>query len=393
MKNNPLSSNPARKLIPMLGIVAIFLLFSCTTQTKVSDTGINNLWTKNFDTTLDGKPVSLYILKGKGPLQVALTNYGARVVGIYVPDKNGNSINAALGFNSIKEYLLSPDVYFGPIVGRFGNRIAKGKFTLNGNTYTLATNNGPNHLHGGIKGLHKVVWDVVERTGDKLVLHYLSPDMEEGYPGNLDIEVTYCIEEGNSLVIEYSATTDKATPVNLTNHTYFNLNGTSNISINNILLKINADSITPVDSTLIPTGILEPVAGTPFDFRTKKPIGRDLDSTNIQIKYGYGYDHNFVINRTNNQDGYCEAATAFSPISGVKMEIFTQEPGIQFYGGNFFNGTIATSDGNNVCFRCGFALEPQHFPDAVNHPNFKSTILQPGETYSTKSKYTFSTLK
>jgi aldose 1-epimerase len=370
-----------------IALIGLIIVVACTSNNHPSDL-ISNLFKKNFDTIIDGKSVSLYMLKGDGPLQLAITNYGARVVGIFVPDKNGKTINVALGFNSIGDYLNSTDIYFGPIVGRFGNRIAKGKFTLDGTTYSLAINNGPNHLHGGIKGLHKVVWDVVE-----LVLHYLSPDMEEGYPGNLDINVTYRIEDSNSMVIEYSATTDKRTPVNLTNHTYFNLNGLSNVSINNNLLKINADSITPVDSTLIPTGSIISIANSPFDFRAEKPIGRDVDSTNEQIKFGAGYDHNFVLNKNKISKGYCEAATVISPISGVKMEILTEEPGIQFYGGNFFNGTITASDGNKVGYRCGLALEPQHFPDAVNHPNFISTILNPGETYVTRSKYRFTTEK
>ncbi|MBN2485147.1 MAG: galactose mutarotase [Bacteroidales bacterium] len=376
----------------MLLLSCMFIFCSCNKQQKPADSVIDNISKENFDTTLDGKAVSVYLLKNNGPLVVAITNYGARVVGIYVPDKNNNYINAALGFNSIAAYLESPDVYFGPVVGRVGNRIAKGRFTLDGTTYDLAINNGPNHLHGGIKGLHKVVWDVVESSANKLVLSYLSPDMEEGYPGNLNITVTYSIEDSNSMVIEYKAITDKPTPVNLTNHTYFNLNGKSNEPVNNHILKINADFFTPVDSTLIPFGTLEAVANTPFDFRQPKPVGNDLQTESTQLTYGGGYDHNWAINTTQSENGYYESAIVSSPLTGVQMEIFSQEPGLQFYGGNFFNGTITAGDGNKVGYRCGLALEPQHFPDAVNQPNFDPIILKPGEIYSTKSKYRFTTL-
>lgn len=217
--------------------------------------------------------------------------------------------------------------------------------------------------------------------------------MEEGYPGNLDIQITYAIENGNTLTMAYQATTDKATPVNLTNHAYYNLNGKSNESINNHVLTIFADNYTPVDSTLIPLGTIDPVAGTPFDFTKPKAIGTDVDSANVQLKYGGGYDHNWVLNPNADANGFRPAATVYSPLTGIQMEILTQEPGIQFYGGNFFNGTIITRDGNAVGYRCGLALEPQHYPDAVNQPNFPTTILKPGETYSTVSKYVFSLVK
>ena len=365
-----------------------FIVVCCKSGSTIKNTKFKTLNMNNFDTTLDGKKISMHAISNHNGIQVFITNYGARIVGICVPDKDGSPIDVVLGFNSIREYIMSADPYFGPCVGRVCNRIAEGKFTIDGIQYSLVTNNGPNHLHGGTKGLHKVVWEFVKVSDNAILLSYFSPDMEEGYPGNLKISVLYSLSEDNALSIEFNATTDKKTPVNLTNHTYFNLSGKSDLSINNHLLMINADHYTPVDSTLIPLGAIDPVEGTPLDFRIPKTIGSKLDQNNIQLKYGGGYDHNYVLNKTK-QDSLTLAARVFSPESDVQMEIYTTEPGLQFYGGNFFTGKITGKDGKKVGYRCGFALEPQHFPDSPNQPAFESIILSPGETFHSLSKYVF----
>ncbi len=376
-----------KKTILFQILIVALVTISCNTKKAETSLPLNP---ENFVKQVDSKTTGLYLLKASDNFQVAITNFGARIVGIFTPDKNGVLTDVILGFNSIDEYINSKDPYFGPIVGRVGNRIAKGTFTLDSVEYHLAINNGVNHLHGGIKGLHKVVWDVVSASDKKLALNYKSKDMEEGYPGNLDITVTYSVEDGNTLMIDYKATTDKATPVNLTSHGYYNLNGKSNISINNLELQIFANEYTPVDSTLIPLGENVSVENTPFDFRTPKAVGTDVKADNIQLTNAGGYDHNWVIDTTQKVDGFYKAAIVSSPITGIQMEVLTKEPGIQFYGGNFFDGTITTLDGNKVGYRCAIALEPQHFPDAVNQPNFPSIILRPGEIYSTQSKYIFS---
>ncbi len=373
--------------VTLLIVTVAFSLLSCNSTKKPASYLPN---TEDFVTSLNGKNTGLFILKGDQNFTVAITNYGARIVGIYLPDKNGEIKNIVLGFNTIGEYINCSDRFFGPIVGRVANRIAKGEFKLEDIAYHLPVNNGVNHLHGGPKGLHSVIWDVKENSDKLLKLQYQSPDMEEGYPGNLDITVTYSISADNTLQIDYKATTDKSTPINLSSHVYYNLNGRSDLSINDNILQINAEQITPVDSTLIPTGEFIKVAGTPFDFIKPKNIGRDLNSESEQLKYGNGYDHNWVLNGSGTPGEYIEAATVSSPITGISMKILTMEPGIQFYGGNFFNSDLTVSDGHKVGFRCGMALEPQHFPDAVNQPGFPSIILNPGELYSTTSKYIFS---
>ena len=289
-----------------------------------------------FRDTVDGKATALYILKNKNGVTVAITNYGARIVSILVPDKNGKTTDVAVGYDSIGNYLHRPESYFGAIVGRYGNRIAKGRFSLAGSNYILATNNGVNHLHGGRKGFGQVVWDARQGSDTSFELSYLSRDGEEGYPGNLHAKVTYTLTDSNELKIDYEATTDKATVLNLTNHTYFNLNGQGSGTINNHLLQLNADSYTPVDSTLIPTGKIEPVAGTPFDFRQPVAIGSRLGADNDQLKKGKGYDHNFVLNPPGNS-GLNLAAAVVGDLSGIYMEVYTSQPGVQFYGGNFLS--------------------------------------------------------
>jgi aldose 1-epimerase len=348
-----------------------------------------------FRTIVDGQPTALYILKNKNQAAAAITNYGARLVSLVVPDKNGVLTDVVLGYDSVGKYEHQPETFFGAIVGRYGNRIAKGAFKLGGKQYTLAKNNGPNSLHGGKKGFGTVVWTAKQLNDHSVELNYLSKDGEEGYPGNLQIKVTYTLTDSNALVISYLATTDKATVLNLTNHAYFNLNGQGSGTINNHLLQLNADQYTPVDSTLIPTGKIEPVAGTPFDFRTPATIGSRIGADHIQLKYGGGYDHNFVINPIKGDSikgGHklMPAATVTGDLSGIVMMVLTEEPGVQFYGGNFMKGTNPLKGGKTDEYRGAFCLETQHYPDSPNQPSFPSTELKPGQTYQTSTVYQFS---
>lgn len=341
-----------------------------------------------FNSTVDGQPTTLYVLKNSGRLQAAITNYGARVVSLLVPARNGVLTDVALGYDSIGPYVHGPETYFGAVVGRYGNRIAKGKFTLNGKEYTLATNNGPNSLHGGKKGFGAVVWTGKQVNDSTVELTYLSKDGEEGYPGNLKVDVTYTLA-GDALQIEYTASADKATVANITNHTYFNLNGQGSGTINNHLLQLNADRYTPVDSTLIPTGKIDSVAGTPLDFRQAKAIGGGLNADNQQLTFGKGYDHNFVLNP--GKDSLNLAATVTGDLSGITMTVYTDQPGIQFYGGNFMNGTNPLKGGKKDNYREAFCLETQHFPDSPNEPSFPSTELKAGRAWKSSTEYRFST--
>ncbi|HWJ26279.1 MAG TPA: aldose epimerase family protein, partial [Flavisolibacter sp.] len=300
------------------------------------------------------------------------------------PDKNGKFGDVVLGYESLDGYLQKGNPYFGALIGRYGNRIAKGKFTLDGKTYTLAANNNGNTLHGGNKGFDKVVWNAEKQGDSSLKLTYQSKDGEEAYPGNLNVTVVYTLTADNALMIDYTATSDKATPVNLTNHAYYNLSAGSDSTILNHELQINADKYTPVDSLLIPTGQIASVKGTPFDFTTMKPIGRDI----AQVKGGY--DHNWVLNKTSK--GLEKIATLYHPASGRMMDVYTTEPGLQFYTGNFLDGSLTNTKGGAKYVQHGaLCLETQHFPDSPNHPNFPSTILKPGETYKSTTVYKFST--
>jgi aldose 1-epimerase len=345
---------------------------------------------KDFQQTIDGKAVDLYFLKN-GNLQAAVTNYGGRVVALLVPDKNGTVVDIITGPGTLQDYIDSKEPYFGAAIGRYGNRIAKGKFTLDSKQYTLATNNNVNHLHGGKKGFQYVVWDAKQASDSVLELSYLSKDGEEGYDGNLQVKIIYTLTAGNGLQFDYEAATDKKTVCNLTNHAFYNLNGSG--TINNHLLQINAGTYTPVDSTLIPTGKIEKVTGTPFDFTQPATIGlRVNDTANVQIKNGFGYDHNFVLNRTagNNLQ---QACTIKGDVSGIAMIIYTQEPGLQFYGGNFMLSKNIIKGGRKDEYRTAFALETQHYPDSPNQPQFPTTVLKPGEIYKTKTIYLFSLAK
>ncbi len=366
-----------------------------TAKDAVSTTAAVLPDTAAFKDMVDGQPTALYILKNKNQVTAAITNYGARLVSLLVPDKNGVRTDVVLGYDSIGEYVHRPETYFGAIVGRYGNRIAKGKFKLEGKEYTLVKNNGPNSLHGGKKGFGAVVWTAQQLNDHTLQLSYLSKDGEEGYPGNLQVKVIYTLTDSNQLTISYQATTDKATVLNLTNHAYFNLNGQGSGTILNHVLELNADRYTPVDSTLIPTGEIAPVAGTPLDFRTPTAIGARIGADHIQLKYGKGYDHNFVINPFQGdmiKGGHTlmPTATVRGDLSGIVMKVYTEEPGVQFYSGNFMQGINPLKGGKKDDYRSAFCLETQHFPDSPNHPDFPSTELKPGQTYLTSTVYQFS---
>lgn len=338
-----------------------------------------------FDKIVDGKQVKLYQLKSRG-LTAAITNYGGRIVSLLVTDKKGVKRDVVLGYRSLDSYRKPKEPYFGALIGRYGNRIGKGRFMLEGKSYQLDLNDGPNTLHGGFKGFYSRVWNARQTDSATLELTYLSPDGEGGYPGNLSVKVVYSLTDSNALSIDYSATTDKATIVNMTNHAYFNLNGAGSKTITDHLVKINADSYTPVDQTLIPTGELATVKGTPFDFMTARLVGSAINQENPQLKAGKGYDHNFVLNK-----GALPAAIITSPATGIRMEIFTTEPGLQFYTGNFLTGQDHDGKGG-VAYprRSAFCMETQHFPDAPNKPAFASTEIKPGQVYHSATSYRFS---
>ena len=345
---------------------------------------------KPFGRTADGVPVDLYTLTNSNGVQTAITNYGGIVVTLLVPDRQGRPADVVLGFESLEGYLAGHP-YFGAIIGRYGNRIANGRFTLEGEEYTLAQNDHDNHLHGGIKGFDKAVWqakEILDDTGPTLVLTYLSEDGEEGYPGNLAVTVRYALTDDNELVVHYEATTDKPTPVNLTNHSYFNLAGQGNGDILAHELVINADRFTPVDKGLTPTGEVRSVADTPLDFRKPTPIGARIETDEEQLRLGGGYDHNFVLNKRGQEMSL--AAGVHEPSSGRMMEVFTTEPGVQLYCGNFLDGTLLGKADKAYKRRYGLCLETQHFPDSPNKPNFPSTIVKPVETYSTTTVFRFS---
>lgn len=340
-----------------------------------------------FGATPDGTAVERFTLTNANGVEVGISTYGAGIVSIRTPDRHGNLDDIVLGFDTFDGY-LTDHPYFGVLAGRYANRIAKGRFSLDGATYTLAVNNGPNHLHGGLKGFDKAVWtpQIVEGPdGPSLQLRYVSVDGEEGYPGTLDVSVSYTLTNSNELRISYTATTDKATVVNLTNHSYFNLAGADDVLGHE--LQIQADRFTPVDSTLIPTGVLAPVENTPFDFRQPTPIGARIDADHEQIRFGGGYDHNFVLNHASGQMGL--AVRVVEPSSGRTLEVHTTEPGLQLYTGNFLDGSITGKGGRVYERRSGFCLEAQHFPDSPNQSAFPSTVLRPGDRYETTTVLAF----
>lgn len=381
------------------GLAAIFLLAitACNEPKKVdsnvaqvdSTAATVQLDSTKFQKEIDGKKTNLYVLKNKNNVQASFTNYGGRLVSLLVPDKDGKLVDVVVGFDSVDGFVNSTEPYFGATIGRYGNRIAKGKFSLDGKQYTLVLNNGQNTLHGGKKGFQAVVWDAAMPDSQTLILTYLSKDMEEGYPGNLKVKVTYSLNDDNELKMDYEATTDKKTVVNLTNHAFFNLNGEGSGEILNHDLQIFADLYTPVDTTLIPLGKNVTVKGTPFDFTTATTIGKRIEEVNDQLKAGKGYDHNYVLNGTKGL-GMTHAATVKGDKSGVIMDIYTQEPGLQFYSGNFMQSKNVFKGGAKDDFRTALALETQHFPDSPNQPAFPTTVLNPGQQYKTTSIYKFS---
>jgi len=352
-----------------------------TTEASISEEG--------FGETAGGEEVMLYTLTNANGMTMKVTNYGGIITELTMADKDGTMDDVVLGYDTLAAYEAETP-YFGAIIGRYGNRIDGARFTLDGSDYTLAANDGENHLHGGEAGFDKVVWDAetaMTDAGPQITFSRVSPDGEEGYPGNLSVEVVYTLTNDDELAIDYRAETDKATPVNLTQHTYFNLSGDASEDILGHTLMIDADRFTPVDETLIPTGKLRPVEGTPFDFREPTEIGARINAENRQIEYGGGYDHNWVLNREG--DGLEKIAVLSHEETGRSVEVWTEEPGLQFYSGNFLDGSLTGKGGVAYEYRTGLCLETQHFPDSPNQPDFPSTTLEPGDLYQTRTVYKF----
>ena len=376
-----------RKIIYLFGL--IICLSACTKKQE----SVCLFETSAYSSILDGKQVSLYTLESRNGLYMQVTNFGGRVVSLWVPDKNGSYEDVVLGFESLDRAINNGEERFlGPIVGRYANRIANGKFEIDGTTYQVPVNNNGQSLHGGLKGLDLVVWDVDEVTENEIQMSYVSPDGEEGYPGTVEYKMIYTLTAENEFKITYEAVTDKPTIVNLSHHGVFNLKGQGNGTITDHILTINASHITPVDNVLIPTGEINTVDGTPFDFRNPTAIGDRIDFDDEQMKNGMGYDHNWVVDKkTANEIEFI--AELYEPNSGRVMEIWSDQPGIQFYSGNFFTGNTVGKYGKKLKHREGLALETQKFPDSPNQPNFPSTQLNPGETYNQACIYKFSVKK
>lgn len=372
-------------------LASLTIIVGCTGPKDQSNMSKPSVSKTEFGKLPDGTTADLYTLTNANGVYAKITNYGGIVTHFFAPDKNGNLEDIVLGFDSLQNY-VDGHPFFGALVGRYGNRIANGKFSLDGQNYDLFINNGPNALHGGKVGFDKVLWDTREIKSDSAVgleMTYTSADMEEGYPGQLDVKVTYTLTNDNSLTIDYEATTDKPTIVNLTNHSYFNLTGLKRDILSH-QVTINADSLVAVNDKLIPTGTLIPVSGTPFDFNTPHPVGERIDdSTDTQIKFGGGYDHCWVLNDAQDNKKR-EIATVYDPESGRLMEVFSDQPGVQFYTGNFLDGKLS-GKGATYTKRFGLCLETQHYPDSPNQPHFPSTALRPGETYRTSTTYRLST--
>jgi aldose 1-epimerase len=359
-------------------------------MTSTEDTqNVCGLKRENFQTTVDGKQTDLYILRNAAGNEVAVTNYGGAIVAIMVPDKEGKLANVIQGHDNIKDVINSPEPYLSRLIGRFGNRIAKGRFQLHGKEYKLATNDGPNHLHGGNKGFNVKVWDATQVNDHAIVLKYVDPYGEEGFSGEVEIWVAYTWTNDNELVIKYMAKTNKKTIINLTHHAFFSLQGIANPTpdVLNQMLEMNADFYLPIDNTSIPTGEILKVEGTVFDFRTPKTIGQDIEADNEQLKNGSGYDHNYVLNK-HEPDELTFAARVTEPVSGRTLEVYTTEPGLQLYTGNFESGIKGTF-GATYPRRSAICLEAQHFPDSPNRPYFPSVVLSPNEEYSQKTIYKF----
>ena len=376
-----------RRLRSLL-LISISLCFAtCFFEKKM---GLNLISSETFNTIIDDQEVKLYTLKNKWGVTAQITNYGGRVVSLWLPDKTGHFEDVVLGFNDMDTYQKSKEKYFGALIGRYGNRIAKGRFVLEDSTYLLVKNNGENHLHGGNKGFESVVWKVNSFTENKLFLSYFSPHMEEGYPGNLTVSVEYQLTDENELSIQYFAQSDQTTIINLTHHSFFNLKGAGNGNVNDHLLQINADYFTPIDDQLIPTGVIQKVVNTPFDFLLPTQIGSRIDALDDQLTYGHGYDHNYVLNPSDSIVSF--AARVVEPVSKRTLEVYTNEPGMQFYGGNFLDGTVKGKKDKNYEHRGAFCLETQHFPDSPNKIQFPSTSLAAEEPYYSICIYKFGLL-
>ncbi len=368
-------------------VMLVLTLSSCTSNQK---TTMGEISERGFGSLPSGEEIDLYTLRNSKGLEAAITNYGGRIVSLKTPDRNGDFGDVVLGFDNLQGY-LQKNPYFGAIVGRYANRIANGEFTLDGITYKLARNNGPNALHGGVKGFDKVAWNARKISigaGPGLELKYLSKDGEEGYPGNLSVTIRYALTDDNELKIFYEATTDQDTVLNLTNHSYFDLSGKAAGDILDNRVTIYADKFTPIDANLIPTGELRSVQGTPFDFRKPMAIGARIDEKDPQLEYAKGYDHNFVLNRTREEPSL--AAQVTDPKSGRVVEVLTTQPGLQFYTGNHLDGTVRGKAGKVYGFRSAFCLETQHFPNSPNEPSFPSTELKPGQRYHEITIFKFS---
>ena len=366
-------------------LASCLAVFSCThkSEVKLIDAAA-------FEGEVDGKQVALYTLQ-EADITMQVTNFGARVVSLWTPDKAGNQEDIVLGYNNLDNYVNNPgERFLGAVVGPYANRIAKGTYTIGDQTYNFPQNNNGQTLHGGLKGLDMVVWDVDTVTTNSIVLSYLHPDGQDGMPGNLKIQMTYTLTPENEFRVDYIAQTDKATHVNISHHSFFNLKGEGNGTINDHVLYINASKTTPVDSVLIPTGEIVSVEGTPFDFREPKTIGQDLEVEHDQLKNGAGYDHNWVLDRTTESELEM-AASVWEPVSGRYMEVWTDQPALQFYGGNFFDGKTTGKYGRALNYRESIALETQKYPDTPNHTHFPSTLLNPGENYTHVCVYRFST--
>jgi aldose 1-epimerase len=372
---------------PWISVSALGMVLALVAGCETMNNHTGSITKSNFGQTPDGKAVELYTLQNSKGMEAKITTYGGIVTSLKVPDKNGKLGDVVLGYDNLGGYLKSTP-YFGALIGRYGNRIANGKFTLDGQTYTLPTNNGANTLHGGLKGFDKVVWTarpLPTANGPSLILTYVSPGGEEGFPGTLSVTAVYSVTEHNELRVDFSATTSQKTVVNLTHHSYFNLRGSGDILDH--VVDINADRFTPVDSGLIPTGELRPVKGTPFDFTTPHRVGDRINAADEQIKLGNGYDHNWVLNKQGKEMSF--AAMAYDATSGRIMEVWTTSPGVQFYTGNFLDGTVTGKNGWTYKMRDALCFEPQCFPDSPNHPAFPSTVLSPGETYHNSMIYKF----
>jgi len=379
-----------KKLNQLIWLLALIAVVGCTNKQKeapAEQSTLSGLKRSDFQSVVNGDSTDLYVLKNANGVEVTLTNYGGRIVSVMVPDREGNLRDVVHGFDNIDDY-VNVDNNFGATIGRYGNRIANGKITVDGVEYQLPQNNFDHTLHGGPEGFHKKVFQAEQVDGQTVIFSYLSPDGEANFPGNLDVKVTMTLTDDNAIDLQYAATTDKETVVNLTNHSYFNLTGDGNNTILNDLLTINADGFTPVDDTFMTTGEIVPVEGTPMDFRTPTAIGERIDSYDyVQLKNGDGYDHNWVLNTKS--DVTQVAASVYCPATGIRLDVYTNEPGIQVYTGNFLDGTVTGKNGAVYAKRTAICLETQKYPDSPNKPDWPSPYLKPGEQYTSRCIYKF----